>query len=140
MPRNEESINIRIVRYRTLAGYTQQTAADAIGMNKNSYARMERSGTPKPEVLKKLAALFNVSAETILYGEEKKDYPFAESEKKAATLKDVNHTFKQSDPLLLTTNEKTIIKLCRSLSPEQRNKIMKYIVGFVNEAKTEEKQ
>lgn len=122
----EEKISKRISRYRTLAGYTQQTAAEAIGMNKNSYARMERTGNPKPDVLKKLSALFNVPVSTLLYGEGLE----TGGEEEATPLKDTGVTIKKDDPLLLTTNEKNIIKIFRSLPQKQKNDLLKQILDL----------
>ncbi len=125
MSDHEEKIGRRIARYRSLAGYTQQTAADAIGINKNSYARMERSGTPKPDVLKKLSDIFNVPVQVLLYGEV--DSEITAQAPKSSALKDIGFDIKQDEPLVLTTNEKNIIKLLRSLPQTKRNEILKQL-------------
>ena len=132
-----ENISKRIAQYRTLAGYTQESAAAALGVNKNSYARMERTGTPKPEMLKKLSALFNIPAETILYGE--KNGLSAEHDGSNPVLKDTSLEFKSKGSLLLTTNEKNVIRLCRSLTPQQRSEVLDLIAGYIKKTKEENK-
>ena len=135
MKREINPINERIARYRKLAGYTQQTAAEALGVKKNTYARMELHGNPTPDMLKKLAALYNVSSELILYGADggKTEtantgivIPVIEQQRR---LSDNPPSFAREPDLVLTTNERNCIKACRNLSKDDRDKIM----AFINE-------
>lgn len=68
MKNNTNAINMRIATYRRLAGLTQAEAAAALGMKRNTYGRMELHGNPKPEMLIKIAKLYNVSVNELLYG------------------------------------------------------------------------
>lgn len=124
-------INERIARYRKLAGYTQQTAADALKMKKNTYARMELYGNVSSDMLIKLAALYKVSPYLILYGVDGGHTEVIRNpEPPQNRLGDDNHPILVREPdLVLTTNEKTCIKVCRELSKEDRDKVM----AFINE-------
>ena len=119
-------INERIARYRKLAGYTQQTAADALKIKKNTYARMELHGNPTPDMLKKLAALYRVSPYLILYGVDGGQTEVIRNpEPQLPRLEDDNRpTFVHEPDLVLTTNEKTCIKVWRQLSKKNKDKVM----------------
>lgn len=123
-------INERIARYRKLAGYTQQTAADALKMKKNTYARMELYGNVSSDMLIKLAALFKVSPLMILFGVDGGQTEVIYETEPPIRLEDNNRpTLVREPDLTLTTNEKTCIKVCRELSKEDRDKVM----AFINE-------
>ena len=126
----KEDINKRIARYRNLAGYTQERAAVALNINRNAYARMERAGSPRPEMLKKLALLYNVPAEVLLYGEVSEIAVTPKSEF-ASQLRSGTVDFKPEDPLILTANEKNAVKLCRTRAPERRSELLKIIADYV---------
>ena len=136
MINSPENISKRIARYRNLAGYTQERAAAALGINKNAYARMERNGTPKPEMLKMISDLYNVSVQALLYGENA-DFGFTNDEK-AAVLKSDTPTIRSEEALILTANEKNAVKLCRTLTPEQRSEVLKLIADYVESRKPQE--
>lgn len=70
MNNKANDINMRIATYRRLAGLTQAEAANALGLKRNTYGRMELHGNPKPEMLIRLAKLYNVSVNTLLYGND----------------------------------------------------------------------
>ena len=137
MLNSPDKINKRIAQYRNLAGYTQERAAIALGMNKNAYARMERSGTPKPEMLKKLSELFNVSAQVLLYGEIS-EISYQPEGTGRTVLHESSITFKAEEPLILTANERNAVKLCRTLTPEQRSELLKLIADYVDSTKPED--
>ena len=134
-----DPINKRIAKYRTLAGFTQETAAQALGMKKNTYARMERYGYPKPDMLKKMASLFGVTTELILYGKT-----FLEILKEPTTttyvrLEQPIKDFHPDPPITLTTNEKNLVKACRELSGKDRNELMAMIREYYENHKPEDK-
>lgn len=123
MPKKSNTINKRIANYRILAGYTQEEAANALGMNKSTYARMERTGSPKPETLKKIAEVFNVSAELLLYGEFLVPKP-EKTELHDKGLFD-NKNFE------VTFAEENLIKKFRNLSPKDREELTEYIEKLI---------
>lgn len=65
-----EKINQRLKRLRKEKGYNQTKVANKIGVSQNAYSRYEL-GTSEPKyfVISKLAELYGLSPEYILYGE-----------------------------------------------------------------------
>lgn len=130
MNNSTKPINKRISTYRKLAGYTQQTAADALGIKKNTYARMELHGNPKPDMLIKLAALYKVSPNLILFGVDGGQTADMRAEKDIIRLEEKPPVFNITrTDMTLTVNEKNCVKACRELSKADRDKVM----AFINE-------
>ncbi|MBR0466277.1 MAG: helix-turn-helix transcriptional regulator [Clostridia bacterium] len=136
MINSNENISKRLAQFRTLAGYTQKTAAEAIGMTKNSYARMERAGNPKLDLLKQLADLFHVTTNDILYG--KTPFGNLQNNDTPKAFKDVGPEKTtidtRPDNIILTANEKNIIKLCRALNKDQRKEVVDFIYKHIEES------
>ncbi len=127
MKQEVKAINKRISIYRKLAGYTQQTAADALGIKKNTYARMELHGNPTPDMLVKLARLYNVSPNSILFGVDRHFLsPHEDGDTDGTRIND-NNIFAEKPDLVLTTNEKNCIRACRKLTKEQQKEVMALI-------------
>lgn len=121
-------INKRISTYRKIAGFTQQTAADALGIKKNTYARMELHGNPTPDMLIQLANLYKISPNLILFGSDGGQTAAMNEEKEPTRLNETPHVLSGGDSdLVLTTNEKNCIKACRQLPREQQNEVMALI-------------
>ena len=136
MKQETKPINKRIATYRKLAGYTQQSAADALGLKKNTYARMELHGNPKPELLAKLAKLYKVSVSRILLGDDETKSAETNDEIGFMRLSEPPHRFAgQRTDITLTLNEKNCIKVCRELSKEDRDRVMAFINKIYSESK-----
>ena len=136
MNKETKPINKRISTYRKLAGYTQQTAADALGIKKNTYARMELHGNPKPDILAKLAVLYNVSPNLILFGVDGGQTADMRRETEIQRLEETPHIFNATKTdITLTTNERNCIKACRKLSKKDRDEVMALINRLYNESK-----
>lgn len=112
-------INKRIAAYRRLAGYTQQTAAEALGMKKNTYARMELHGNPTQDIIIRLASLYNVSANRLLYGTD-----LIPPEPKVPPIRVEEPRIFE---IVLNTNEKNCIKIVRTFTKEEKNQVMELI-------------
>ena len=110
-------INKRISTYRKLAGHTQQTAADALGIKKNTYARMELHGNPTPDMLVRLANLYNISVNQLVF----------DAAADPTRLNEPAPKLEKHTDITLTTNETNCIKACRKLTKEQRNEVMALI-------------
>ncbi len=98
--------NKRLSEARKKAGYTQEVAADKLGMKRNTYARMERLGNPSFEDLAKITSLYNVSADWILHGEND-----CRGESKS------NYELKSKPPMRLAESGRVLANLPFSLSP-----------------------
>ena len=135
MKQEPKPINKRIATYRKLAGYTQQTAADALGIKKNTYARMELHGNPTPNMLARIAQLYNVSPNLILFGVDGGQTAAMRESSESTRLFEDPHLFTRKPDLILTVNEKNCIKACRELSKDQQNEVMALINKFYNSNK-----
>ncbi len=136
MNNETNTINKRIAAYRKLAGFTQDSAAAALGMKKNTYSRMERVGNPSPEMLVKLSKLYKVTVNTLLLGQEKpEENIFAQHrEREIIRLSDYDKPlFERRPELNLTFNEYNCVKVSRTLTLEQRKEIMELINKFQKE-------
>ncbi len=120
-------VNQRIARYRKLSEMTQAQVADAIGLKRNTYARMEKYGTPSPEILKKLAKLFNVSVAMIVIGTE--ENPYAPPPEKKLVFKQPSFL----DVLPMSEREIKAIQMFRRLDEEDKNKIIEIFDKFYDE-------
>ena len=127
-------INKRIATYRKISGYTQQAAADALGMKKATYARMELRGNPPSDMLLKLAKLYQVEPMVLMFGVDPNKV--ASKDDEPTRLNDNNNVFlkRQVTDITLTVNERNCIKACRKLSKEQRTEIMNLINKYYREA------
>ena len=136
MQKEISDVNKRIKHYRILAGYTQETAAQALDMKKNTYAYMERYGNPSPEILMKLSQLYNVSVSEIFYGKintrpiDPPPFPvdLITPEDPAPIIRQPEPVVPKSEPpLILTAHEKGMMKIFRQLSSEDRKNVMNFI-------------
>ncbi len=131
MNKKLNDLNERIIRYRRFAGYTQETAAQALGMKKSTYANMERNGKPSPDLILKISMLFNVSVSTLFYGEQdtsKNSTPVSSGDM-PIRLNEPVILPEAEPPLILTANEKSIVKALKSFSKEDFERVR----DFVNE-------
>lgn len=124
-------INARIAQCRKMAGFTQNEAAQSLGIKRNTYARMELKGNPKPEMLKELAALYNVSTDMILYGEENSLVQELHVEnERVLPMAHQNQSpsiFADSIPFIPTGKEENIIKIIRNLPKEKKDAVLQFI-------------
>lgn len=67
---NGESINKRIARLRKAHGLKQSDMAEKLGLKESTYSQMERQGNITTQKLLDIAAVLNIDANILLYGEE----------------------------------------------------------------------
>ncbi len=134
-------INLRIATHRSLAGYTQTAAAQELGIKRSTYARMEKYGNPTPEMLKKIAELFNVSVNKLLYGEDDTDNPAvslvtdADSLKISEPLRQEPFSFSNKETYIPTHKEMQIIKMYHYMSKEKQKEVRDLIETLYKENK-----
>ncbi len=123
-------VNARIIRARNAAGYTQENAALALGMKKNTYARMERYGNPSPDIMIKLAELYNVDIKALLYG-EKHVAPTRYDKNNMPTtpvrISDNDKPIINNPIITLTATETSVVGGFRTLKPDQKKEIINLI-------------
>lgn len=127
----DKQLNERLYHYRKLAGYTQASVAQELGMKKNTYARMEKYGSPKPELLIKLASLFNVSTNILLYGHE-----IDAKQPDIIRAQEPIMPYFPSNDVKLTATEKSCLLTMRGLSKDQKQDVIDLINKFYQENKT----
>ncbi len=146
-----KGINSRIKLYRSYAGFTQADVARELGMKRNTYGRMELHGNPKPEILIKLAKLFNVSVEILLFGyDSSKEKPQDETDGASSdilrpedlTAKHSQMVFKEdikselAAPVFTPTNsEINLIKAYRSIPKAKQQEIRELLERFYHDNK-----
>ena len=69
----DKEINKRIVIYRKLANLNQIQVAELMGMKASTYSQMERSGSITTDRLLRLAEIFNVSVNDLLFDQQKQN-------------------------------------------------------------------
>lgn len=127
----ELTINQRIARYRRLSDLTQSDVAEKLGMKSSTYSQMERKGNISAQMILRLADIFNVEPNELLYGEKKQ---YVEPPIEAGTT-----TFSQPTEIpipvtspsptitVLTNSEENIIKIIRSLSKKDKDEVMAFV-------------
>ena len=101
-------------------GLTQAQISTAANLERSRYAHYEKDTTPSTEILRKLAAILNVSMDQLLY--EEKDINVQEKDK------DIDNRFIETFLFNeLKSDEKLIIMRYRLLSKEGKLNIQKSI-------------
>lgn len=121
------SIAYKLRRFRENSGYTQQQMADALNIDRSTYAYYETGKTnPSLETLMKIKDILNVSLEDLL-----------ESESKPKRFFDATCDADNFDRVYeLNKKEKSLVSLYRSLAPDIQDKILENVSS---KKKTEEK-
>ncbi|MBO4468432.1 MAG: helix-turn-helix domain-containing protein [Clostridia bacterium] len=122
MEKINETVNSRIASYRKRAGLTQAEAASLLNMKRNTYARMEKMGSPSPEQLKQIAELYRISVAMLLYGED-----FGLGSDSGRSDKLILREPSNDDIFPLTPTEINAIRLVRSFGANDAQKIVKLI-------------
>lgn len=125
MAQEIKPINRRIAGYRKLAGYTQEQVADILGLKRNTYARIEHHGNPSPEMIDKLAKLFNVPVQRF-FSEEKLDFSPIESTTPTIRLNEPS-LLDTSDLFPITIEEANLLRILRVLPKENTDATIKFV-------------
>lgn len=119
-------------KLRENCGLTQQQVADAINLERSTYAYYETGKTiPSIDTIVQLAKIFNVSYSDILESEaQPKTYLFSD-------VPNSEHisTKKQEAIYSLSKTEKTLICYFRALSRKEQNQFLKDIIERFTEEK-----
>ena len=59
-----------LIRFRKQMGITQAAIASAVGIERSRYAHYEKDTTPTANILRKLAAVLNVTLDELMYSPE----------------------------------------------------------------------
>lgn len=115
------SIALALKKFRENSGYTQQQMADALNIDRSTYAYYETGKTsPSIETIMKIKNILNVSLEDLLESESKSSARLFDS------AKDQN-PFSKVNIYELNKKEKSLVSLYRTLAPEVQDKILKNV-------------
>lgn len=122
----EKEINKRIRKYRKDAHLTQEKTANALGIKCSTYSQMERKGNIRADIAIKLADIFKVDPDFIIYGSKPLDFTPIEPKVLTANAPD---TFAQKlqEEFPLKNREKQAITIIRNLSEEDREEVYSFI-------------
>ena len=112
------SIAWSLKKFRENSGYTQQQMADALNIDRSTYAYYETGKTnPSLGTLMKIKDILNVSLEDLLESEPKKKRFFDVAE----DLENFDRVYE------LNKKEKSLVSLYRSFSPDEQDKILENV-------------
>lgn len=137
-------VNERIATCRKLAGFTQATAAQRLGLKRNTYARMELHGNPGAIMLMRLAELYGVSVNYLVYGEEAEKEQETELEAITEPAKSTIRFASGINPNLMpprytpTNSELNLIKMYHYLPKEDQDEVKADIYARHLKAKNKE--
>ena len=123
------TVNQRIAAFRKKLHYSQGAVAEMIGMKGSTYSQMERRGTVSAERLLKLARVFDIPPEMLLYDEEEYKKLYEENEKKSITLSQ-EPFYKKSgfvEEFIPTNSEISLIKVFRTLNAKDKAEVREFI-------------
>ena len=130
-------INQRIKKYRKEKKLNQKITAELLGVKHSTYSQMERKGGIHIDIAIKLAKIFEVDPDLIIYGERKTlDFsPIIPPKKLTANEpKEIDKLFENN--FTLTNREKDAISIIRNVTPEDREEIYEFIGNkFINRKK-----
>ncbi len=64
---NEKQVGLLLKKYRKQSQLTQQAVANYLGLDRTTYTKYETVRNPDIDILLKLAGLYNISIETLIY-------------------------------------------------------------------------
>lgn len=117
---NEQSLSQTLIFYRKSAGLSQKQVADAIGINRSTYAYYEVGKTsPKLPTLTKIATIYNISVDQLLNGDHSLNSDVSEYEVSGAYIDD---SF-----LDLSDYEKMLVIKFRLMSQANKQELIKFL-------------
>ena len=126
----KSTINQRIAVCRKLRDMTQADVAEKLDMKCSTYSQMERKGNISAQMILKLAAIFNVQPDEILYGKSDVFTPPPPSQEPTGgkLASPIEPPIPQGPAAITLTNrEENIIKIIRNLPKEVRDEIISFI-------------
>lgn len=128
-------VNKRIKEAREKARLSQNDVAKLMGMKCSTYSQMERKGSISVDKALKLAEILSADSDYIIYGklkEEKIDFtPEPPQVIKVEEPKSFLDKIRDGeDVLVLTRDEKNIIKTFRNMKKSQKSEFFEYLKRF----------
>ena len=123
------NINQNVASCRKLAELKQSDVAEKLNLKTSTYSQMERKGNITAEMIVKLAELFKVHPNVLLYGN---DYKETDDQNNGNMTLSEPYTPPIPEPTsssitVLTNSEENIIKIIRNLSKADRDDVYSFI-------------
>ena len=130
------AINVRIREIRKSLHYTQAQVAELLSIKTSTYSQMERKGKISVDMAKRIADVLNADPNYIMFGEQKNnELDFSPAKPDVITVKNsqdfIEQIKKGEEQLVLTVNEKNIIKNFRSLKEEGKKEFLNFLQNLV---------
>ena len=131
-PKEERSImGINLMNLRKAHRLTQEEVARIIQVKRSTYAYYERGIVPSPTNIKRLATLFDIDIEFLIYGKKSSAHPFIFTDS-SLNLIDLYKLFP------LKKDESFILAHFRLLNKKNKEKVANEIVDLYNKQSYEE--
>ena len=124
-----KSIAWKLKKFRENIGYTQQQMADALNIERSTYAYYETGKTsPSIDTIMRIKDIFNVSLEDLLESESRVTAKLSDFSKERGTFDKVYE---------LNKKEKSLVSLYRSLTPDIQDKILEDVTNKTKSKNTD---
>ena len=124
-----KSIARKLKKFRENIGYTQQQMADALNIERSTYAYYETGKTsPSIDTIMRIKDILNVSLEDLLESEGKTTAKISDFPSDRGTFDKVYE---------LNKKEKSLVSLYRSLTPDIQDKILEDVTNKTKSKNTD---
>ncbi len=124
-----KSIARKLKKFRENIGYTQQQMADALNIERSTYAYYETGKTsPSIDTIMRIKDILNVSLEDLLESEGKTTAKISDFPSDRSTFDKVYE---------LNKKEKSLVSLYRSLTPDIQDKILEDVTNKTKSKNTD---
>ncbi len=108
----------RIRIFRDAADLSQQEVADRLGMNRSTYSRRESNGNFDINIIMKLADIFNIHVDHLLYDKKRAEQP--------------KPPIDMDDDIIMSRNDREDLKILQSLNIKQRKIARDFLIALHN--------
>jgi len=137
---NASKFSLVLRQCRENAGLTQKQVADALNVERSTYAYYETGTThPSGSMIIKLAKIFNIPYSVFMDAVGDTEFDNSEEDMSKSTLHD-DSWLEREKMYTLPKNEQTFLVYFRSLTPTQKQEIMNRIIEMKKENSSKSKK
>ena len=132
---DEREINRRVQKLRKEKGYTQAELARLLGLKTSTYSQMEQHGNITANMVIRLAEIFNVDTDIILFGEIKQaGKPNIEELMKVLPYQINSYYF----IMKVNNDERNMLTSFRNISKKRQEMVMRFVYDLVMNRRSKE--